>query len=260
MYWQGFLRKTIKKHKEIEPESVVYISHRPEHKLLYNNIPATLVPYNGPVGYNTFCEKELGFVYNNLHEQYIADGQAVFPWTRPYFQPTKEEQEFISYAERDEKKVLDRIIIHARWTNKNNSIFKCWSRDKWAKLCDYFSKDYEVCSVGTTEAALHVPGTTDVRDLNLESLALLMVTSRLVIGPSSGPIHYASLNKTPHISWGGVAKTKTRCEDTWNIFGTPVTFIQPKPGGLHDDPASWDAELEEVINATTEMLADAKNN
>jgi SAM-dependent methyltransferase len=80
----------------------------------------------------------------------------------------------------------------------------------------------------------------------------MMAASKLVIGPSSGPMHLASLCKTPHLVWTGKQWSSTikafndeRYTWKWNPFRTKCKVI------VKDNP---DLSAKEVIGATISML------
>ena len=70
-------------------------------------------------------------------------------------------------------------------------------------------------------------GAKDLRGKPLEEQCSNIAAAKCVIGPSSGPIHLASLCKCPHITWTGTVHhtLKKRYEKFWNPFNTPVKFI-----------------------------------
>jgi len=83
-------------------------------------------------------------------------------------------------------------------------------------------------------------GAIDRRNLPLDKLVDLMAATGVVIGPSSGPMHLASLCCTPHVVWtdkqwySAIRGTnKKRYESFWNPFRTPCIVLeegwQPNP-------------------------------
>lgn len=74
----------------------------------------------------------------------------------------------------------------------------------------------------------HCPnGTIDLRGKPLEDQCSAIAAAKCVIGPSSGPIHLASLCGCPHITWiASIHHTlEQRYKKLWNPFNTPVEFV-----------------------------------
>lgn len=74
----------------------------------------------------------------------------------------------------------------------------------------------------------HCPDSAiDLRGQPLKKQCSAIATAKCVIGPSSGPIHLASLCGCPHVTWiASVHHTLSkRYIKLWNPFGTPVRFI-----------------------------------
>ena len=136
------------------------------------------------------------------------------------------------------------ILLHAR--HRDHVRARNWPMKNWEALVARLRHDYpsaKVGSIGSLGAALHVPGTDDLRALPLHRQMDVMRSAKLAVGPSSGPMHLASLCKCPHVVWcgGGPAERTTvasRYRSAWNPHGTPV----------HAEPyASWRPEPGRVI-------------
>ena len=70
------------------------------------------------------------------------------------------------------------------------------------------------------------------------SICKFMSNSKLIIGPSSGPLHYASLCGLSQIVWSE-PKNRDKYLIHWNPFKTYVTFYSKK---------SWSPSVQEVYN------------
>jgi ADP-heptose:LPS heptosyltransferase len=109
----------------------------------------------------------------------------------------------------------------------------------------------KLASIGSKGAASCIPNTEDCRGIPLKELANLMRASRVVVSPSSGPAHFASLCGTPHIVWSDGKKwamgltNKARYKTEWNPFGTECTFIE------HE---TWQPDVQEVLEAVCRYL------
>lgn len=80
-----------------------------------------------------------------------------------------------------------------------------------------------------------VEGATDLRGISLERQCAALAGAQVCAGPSSGPIHLASLCKTPHVVWYNrpdQTLSIPRYRDYWNPYQTPFTYMKqqlPKP-------------------------------
>jgi len=106
--------------------------------------------------------------------------------------------------------------------------------EKWNEVLAMLrALGYErIAAIGTKAQALAPEGTEDLRGIDLGSVMNVMASSRLVIGPSSGPMHLASLCKVPHVVWARdrhqsavQTRNKERYEDYWNPHRTKVRVI-----------------------------------
>jgi len=131
------------------------------------------------------------------------------------------------------------VLFHARGIQ--TAAFKNWDIEKWAVLAKEFPS---AISIGSKDD-LHVPGTGDARGMSLGSLMDLVASASIVIGQSSGVMHLAAMCGTQQLVW---ADNKTyfneplekRYQETWNPFGTPVTWI---------DCDNWDPQPDQIMQA-----------
>tara|TARA_Y100000310_G_scaffold110912_1_gene109322 strand:- start:341 stop:1153 length:813 start_codon:yes stop_codon:yes gene_type:complete len=129
----------------------------------------------------------------------------------------REEQEFIRYGKTVSEKYD--VIVHAR--DLSAGFTPNLGADFYDLLFRNLSKDYRVAFIGSKEGALCPDGATDLRGTPLGRLADIIHSSKLVLGPSSGPIHFSSLCGTPHVTWGGYRlRTFFRYAHFWNPFKT----------------------------------------
>lgn len=156
-------------------------------------------------------------------------------------------QKFISYGKQLPKKHCFDLLIHARTTKKTKSHVRNWSIRKWAEVTHYFKNKLNMASIGISEQSEHIAYTKNLLNLNLDDLVNVMYSSKLVAGPSSGPMHLASLCKCPHLIWTNKKVWKSvggnnryRYEYAWNPFKTPVIVL---------DDCNWQPQVSEVIKA-----------
>jgi hypothetical protein len=117
------------------------------------------------------------------------------------------------------------ILIHAR----NRRHRRCDNWNGWSEM----ELGDSVASIGSKSDALHIEGTEDMRGISLKELVDYMAGSRMIVGPSSGPMHLATLCGCPQVVWsnrnlGNEGHTQDRYEKIWNPFGTKVAFSRKR--------------------------------
>lgn len=148
------------------------------------------------------------------------------------------------------------ILIHARnlpkvyydkkYGNRN------WPVEKWNELVSRF-KGRMIASIGSTGGALHIDQTVDARGIPMDRLCRMMSISNVIVGPSSGPMHLASLCGCPHVvlthdykehSLNGHTN-KWRYEKMMNPFNAPCTIL---------DKNRWNPPVDVVVKAVEGYL------
>ena len=138
------------------------------------------------------------------------------------------------------------ILMHAR--GRFGKRPECsWPQEKWDELVALLNRQNILCTAIGTEALLPA-GAADMRNIALQELVDLM--SRpiidLIVGPSSGPLHLASLCGLKQLVWadrriysavGGTSRE--RYEHKWNPFRTACVVLdrwgwQPSPVTVFD--------------------------
>jgi len=82
----------------------------------------------------------------------------------------------------------------------------------------------EVVSIGGSES-LHVEGTIDALSIPLSELALLMDSAICVLGPVSGPLHFAKLVNCPTIAWSTDPLNSYHYNTGWNPHDAKTVYI-----------------------------------
>lgn len=161
-----------------------------------------------------------------------------------------EAQRFIRFGNPQPTKYAVDVLLHAR--GRSHDTVRNWSEDKWNQLADRLrEKGLRLACIGLSSSALAVPDTEDFRDLPLQETFDLMASSRLMLGPSSGPLHLASLCGLPHLVWTdrrsyGMGKTsRDKYETWWNPLNTPVHVM---------DEHDFDPPVEAVFASAIFML------
>lgn len=160
------------------------------------------------------------------------------------------DQEFIRFG--DAGKCAGRIVVHAR--DRKHRLNASWPQEKWDELTARLNTEgFRVMAIGTK--ALLPKGAEDARGGDLKETVDLLASAQISIGPSSGPMHLASLCATPHLVWADSSvhplfngTTQERYERTWNPFQTPVKVLD----------RTWQPEVQDVFKATLDFLHHAK--
>jgi hypothetical protein len=166
-----------------------------------------------------------------------------------------EVQKFIKYGTPD--RTLENrfdVIIHAR--APINDPKRAWPPEKWEMLTEILmDHNLRMASIGTQ--AYYPKITADLRNIPLNETMDLMAGATMVIGPSSGPLHLASLCGTPHIVWtdnkfwsAARMNNRTRYEKAWNPLGTPCKVL---------DASGWDPPVETVASLVLQGIKEWSN-
>lgn len=161
------------------------------------------------------------------YEPYKLRGYDIMypPEMKPDVRNTLEDQEFIKFGKYKPNLSHD-IVIHAR--NRQHMVSNNWPIQNWTSLVQRLKRDgLKVAVIGLSSDSLPVPGANNCLDIPLQKTMDLLASSRLAIGPSSGPMCLASLCGTPHLVWFGGNKyvgagLRERFANFWNPLGTQV--------------------------------------
>jgi len=217
--WQGWLRKQARDVDEM------IVASRPDMEYLYRDFCTEFIPVDSPpTSSNERCD---GFELPCLYRDY-PDHEWCNPLVRravmqPLNIPVLADQEFIRFGTHRKKPRYD-IIFHARSTAKARTQLRNWPLDRWEALREKLS-NYRIASIGSMTGAMHVPGTVDLRHQNLQQTCTALRNAKLAVGPSSGPMHLASLCGTPQLVWSE-PRNKVRYVKHWNPHNTKVYFLE----------------------------------
>lgn len=149
-----------------------------------------------------------------------------------------ERQSFIKYGNPARISEPYPIVIHARArTDNERTSGDNYPRAEWEELLRLLAVAGfpRVAAVGLRSAAIVPTGAADLRGWELRLTMDLMAAATVVIGPSSGPMHLASLCGTPHMVWATdrhqsaiMKRNKERYESYWNPLKTPVSVLLHK--------------------------------
>jgi hypothetical protein len=160
-------------------------------------------------------------------------------------------QKFVKFGTANPDKAYD-VVFHARHIqvtaeedmvpgHKSIKESRNWSEDKWRELAGRLAQSgHTTACIGSPAASKAVPYAIDWRGAPLDEVTDVLAGSKLIVGPSSGPIHLATLCECTQVVWGS-PHLELRYKETWNPFHTPVSFIPV------DD--SWDPAVKEIYEA-----------
>lgn len=156
----------------------------------------------------------------------------------------KGKREFRKFGSRNGDRCDPYIVIHARSTEKYGQGNRNYSVKKFERIVR--DVGYRSISIGTIENSHLVPGTEDARGISLHKLCNILANAKLVIGPSSGPLHLSHFCGAPILVWtykryekavGG--NNRYRYEKKWRPFkDVPVTVV---------DNYGWDPPVKVLI-------------
>jgi hypothetical protein len=82
-------------------------------------------------------------------------------------------------------------------------------------------------------------GTIDLRGTELELQCLALSVAKCAVGPSSAPLHLASLCNCAHVTWSRISpEISIRYETLWNPFSARACFLRtpdPSPGEIAEE-------------------------
>lgn len=230
--WQGYIRKLSRNFDK------TIVIGRPTNEFLYKDFCDEYIKFD-PESFKTDAWKCEGakshkdIVYNTPHTRYISGNfdigmrytqQGVKDLRGNFFK----NQEYHKYSSESDS-YFD-VIFHCR--NKSTGSERNWGKQQWEELYKLLPEDLVIGCIGNNEA-FHIDGTIDLRNIDLDELVGILVNSKIVIGPSSGPMHLASLCGVKHLVWS-TEYNRVRYEKDWNPFKTEVIFYSE--GGWNPNP------------------------
>lgn len=160
-------------------------------------------------------------------------------------------QKFIQYGSKRYGGNFDyEVVIHARKCSRSgDSITGDRDYRHWKELVERLG--VEAC-IGSPEESEYIEGVEDdLRGIPLRALADVLANTKLLISPSSGVVHFASLCDCPHLVWsdkrkwnvGGIKTTNwNRYKKHWNPLNTECVIID-------DEPDPWQPSVDRILKA-----------
>lgn len=231
--WQGAVRAMASDYDR------VIVGCRPGHEALYRDFADgfRLLP-SGSLTDRAHCEDQPEEQVSGYFEK--AAGNPRNRWLQPQCFPP-DGQRLIKYGKPDEKLRYD-VVIHARRSDKFATDERNWPFENWCELATRIA-GLKTCSIGLAQQADYVPGTVNHLGVKLAEVMDMLASSRLIVGPTSGPIHLAALCGTPTVVWTNRSHigmkgmtNESRLREQWNPFRVPVDIIdgwQPSVDAIH---------------------------
>ena len=230
--WQGFIRKLSRDYDK------TIVIGRPTNEFLYKDFCDEYIKFD-PESFQTDAWKchnaksASEIVKNTPHTHYRNGNFDIgMRYTHNGVIDTKgwffNNQEYHKY--KNESDLYFDVIFHCR--NKSTGSERNWGKEQWEELYKLLPEDLVVGCIGNNEA-FHIDGTIDLRNLYLDELVGILGNSKIIVGPSSGPMHLASLSGLKHLVWS-TEYNRVRYEKDWNPFNTEVIFYGD--GGWNPDP------------------------
>jgi ADP-heptose:LPS heptosyltransferase len=161
-------------------------------------------------------------------------------------------QAFIKFGKVVPEKAYD-VVIHAR--GRPHCADHNWPRERWEELIDKLTHEGLRCvAVGLMEASMgYFQLAADMRGVPLKETMDIIASSKVMVGPSSGPMCLSSLCGTPHVVWGDKGRysgttIKERFETAWNPFKTPCTVLD----------TGWQPSVDSVFKEVMEHVRKPK--
>jgi hypothetical protein len=242
--WQGYIRSL-----KDQYDKIIVIS-RPGRQALYEDFADEYYEYQPGWNCNMWICNDINKnviqeYYDNIIKKY---GKCDIERPRnigfqitpngdiPYTGTDFWNQSFVKYQFTDTTIPYTDVILHPR--NKNVGSDRNWPKEKWVELVKMLKLN-GVKNIGITgnERAFYIEGCLDFRSYDLKQTIVAMNQTKMVIGPSSGPMHLASLSGVKHLVWS-TEYNKTRYLKAWNPFNTECIFY---------DQDGWDPNIQNLL-------------
>jgi hypothetical protein len=251
--WQGFLRK-----RRAQYDGMTVIC-RKGHAVLYADFADEIIEIEIP-GDNVNMWKG-AITVEPIISYYTQLGgfTAFIPCdsykTRWWLEPNRQAlQTFVPYGHKSAGG-FD-VLMHVRNAFHCRTAFRNWKQDSARAYAEWaIHKGYSIACIGRSQTALHIAGTTDLRDMCLSPLVNIMASSRVIIGSQSGPHHLACLCRLPVIAWQTKPEHVERLSKYWNPFNVR-TCTNTADISYWKERKHWQPPLKWMKEAIVEMLKD----
>lgn len=228
--WQAYVRSLSRNF-----DKTIIIS-RPNSKPLYGDFCDQFIEFSPTGGlsdsffmHNVDCKKEIKNIITNNKIPLTKETTLFLPRRIGMPPHTHYKQavifgnyvvkpEYITFGLKGQRKYDYVFHIRDRKLREQDN----WSLENWNKLKSLLS-DKRIACIGTKRESGWIEGTEDLRDHSLEEVFDVLRNAECAFGPSSGPMHLASLCGCPHVVWS-IPNNHKRYTTNWNPLQTPVLF------------------------------------
>jgi hypothetical protein len=242
MCWQAYARTLSKRYEHTK------VVCQTGHEELYEDFATTFEIFNPNPGYidccwhtgHVRCHETPDHKIIPIHSFTYPEGtHAMIPQLLSYRRKVEVEKlvlgvpenfgmvepTFIQYGNRVTGLQFD-VVFHGR-SRPVHGDKRNWPKDRWDELSKLLLDQGLTCAAVGTKADSFLPeGAEDMRDLSIKDLVNLFASSKVGMGPSSGPMHLMSMSGMRHISWSiDEPKDENRYMFRWNPLDTPCKFI-----------------------------------
>lgn len=219
--WQGHIRKLAQKYKSTKVYSrighnAIYSDFCTEYES-FTPICKELNGFRCEEQENEFKyapkEKEIYLDGKDFNIGFNYNGNKITDKSGIFFQ-----QEFVKYG-KNKGQGFD-ILLHIR----KKCADRDWEYNKWIELANLLVKSgRRISTVGSLEMSDKIDGVNDMRGIPLKELSDVMASSNMIVGQSSGAMHFASLCGLKHLVWSSEFN-RLKYLNYWNPFNTNVVF------------------------------------
>lgn len=206
--WQSAMRHLSRNYNEV----VVYCLNG--HAALYEDFTDETIEIDAYDG--NCCSYHRGSI------DYSVDVCADVDVVRPsLFDYAGAEKSFIKFGHQVDTRID--VMFHVRTTGKLGTTWKNWDMNKWEELQHRFGSMKCAC-IGTKSDAGLLEDAEDLRGADLSMVMDHLASCKLMVGPSSGPIHLGCLCGASHVAWGQ-PRVQDRHEKLWNPFDAACFYV-----------------------------------
>lgn len=171
-------------------------------------------------------EELLGKVQNNILSREYPNPVYLDPIPALWEMPST----YYSFRSTENSRVSDSVALHCRRAGHGRD----WDSGKWDTLAALLHEDgFDITVVGTaTDYCPEAPCIVDNRGASLRATADILSNVSMLIGGSSGIMHFGALCETPLLVWGDadfsipeVGTSREAYETEWNPYGVPVHYM-----------------------------------
>ncbi len=183
-------------------------------------------------------------------------------WIQPKIYSPKGGQ-FIRYGQRHRGAEYD-VVVHARHMVKGThggDLRRSTPQDVWDDIgFTLHQAGLSVACIGLKSCSLEIPHSADMRDIPLSTVMDILRSSKVIVGPTSGPIHLAALCCCPQVVWTDTTHVGNydrksnvqKLEQWWNPFGVATRIMHTDSKESVDN--YWIPDVGDVLRHTEEMI------